>query len=391
MLNRTENTPHARPVYRTAAACIFCGLLFALFALQFLPDRSFSETEKRTLAQFPKVSVETLSNGKAEKELETYVQDQMPLRNFWVGVCAYFSRAAGQNGTVGEDGRGTYAAAEGYLIDVPVKENPRNLGSNLRTLTGFVQKAGVPAYLMVVPQTGYVLDNKLPKRHAAYTDDAIFGEIAQKTDGVYTMVDLREVFRAQRDAQQIYYRTDHHWTSDGAFLAANAFLQAAGKPALDRARFAVETVDGFYGTTYSRAGLWRRPADAMELWTVKDASLHVEITDLGKAETTRQNDVFFRGHLTEYDRYPVYLDGNHSLTHIVNDAVPDGVLLLIKDSFGNTLATELAAAYHEIWMVDLRYYRTEAVSELLEKGVDTLLVNYSLDDMVNDRNMLWLK
>ena len=386
MLDRNENAPQTRRVYRTVAACTFCGLLFVLFALLFLPDKEFSETEKRALAQFPELRFETISNGKAEESIEAYVQDQMPLRNFWVGVCAYFGRMTGQNGT-----DGVYDAADGYLIRTPAGENARNLGSNLRTLTAFAEKANVPAYLMVVPQTGYVLDNKLPKRHAAYKDDAIFGEIAQKTDGVYTMVDLREVFRAQRDAQQVYYRTDHHWTSDGAFLAANAFLQAAGKPALDRARFAVETVDGFYGTTYSRAGLWRRPADAMELWTVKDASLHVEITDLGKAETTRQNDVFFRGHLTEYDRYPVYLDGNHSLTHIVNDAVPDGVLLLIKDSFGNTLATELAAAYHEIWMVDLRYYRTEAVSDLLEKGVDTLLVNYSLDDMVNDSNMLWLK
>ena len=63
----------------------------------------------------------------------------------------------------------------------------------------------------------------------------------------------------------------------------------------------------------------------------------------------------------------------------------------MKDSFGNTLATELLAAYHEIWMVDLRYYRTAAVSDLLEKGVDTLLVNYSLDDLVNDQNIIWLK
>ena len=85
MRNRTENTPRTRCVYRSVAACMFCGLLFALFALFFLPDKDFSETEKRSLAQFPELRIETLANGKAEAALETYVQDQMPLRNFWVG------------------------------------------------------------------------------------------------------------------------------------------------------------------------------------------------------------------------------------------------------------------------------------------------------------------
>ena len=386
MHKNSEETPRARRMDRTAAACIFCGLLFVLFALLFLPDKDFSETEKRALAQFPELRIETILNGKAEQSLETYVQDQMPLRNFWVGVCAYFCRLSGQNGT-----DGVYDAADGYLVNTPIQENARNLGSNLKTLTEFAQKANVPAYLMIVPQTGYVLEEKLPKRHAAYTDDALFGEIAQKTDGVFTTVDLREPFRRLRDTQQLFYRTDHHWTAEGAFTAANAFLQAAGRPALERSQFAVETVDGFYGTTYSRAALWRKAPDTMELWTPKGARLSVEISDLGKSETTRRTDAFFREHLTEYDRYPVYLDGNHSLTHIVNDAVEDGVLLLVKDSFGNTLATQLSAAYREIWMVDLRYYRTQAVSDLLARGVDTLLVNYSLDDIVNDQNILWLK
>ena len=387
MLDRSEEKPRVRRVYRSAAACIFCGLLFALFALFFLlPDKDFSETEKRVLSQFPGLRAETVLNGKAEEALETYVQDQMPLRNFWVGVCAYFCRSVGQNGT-----DGVYAAADGYLIRTPLDDNPRNFARNLQTLTDFAQKTDVPAFLLPVPQTGYVLEDKLPKRHGAYTDDALYDEIARKTDGVYTTVDLRDTFRSARGTTQLYYRTDHHWTSDGAFLAANAFLRAAGRPALDRSRFEVESVDGFYGTTHSRAALWRRPADTMELWTAKNAAMTVEVRDLGKEETKTQTDVFFREHLAEYDRYPVYLDGNHSLTHIVNDSVPNGVLLLIKDSFGNTLASLLSAAYHEIWMVDLRYYRTEAVSDLLAKGVDTVLVNYSMDDLVNDQNILWLK
>ena len=379
---------HKRAVSpKTWTACIFCALLFVLFALLFMPDQSFSQTEKRVLAQFPQVRMQTLLNGKLEAELETYIQDQMPLRNFWIGVCAYFNLFTGQNGT-----DGIYTAQDGYLIETPLTENPRNLGNNLKILNDFAQKADLPAYLMIVPQTGYVLQEKLPRRHAAYTDDLLMQTIEEKTADRYTTVDLREVFRANSTHTQIYYKTDHHWTCDGALLAANAFLQAAEKPPLSRQQFDVERVPGFYGTTYSRSALWKKQPDVMELWHIPAASLSVEITDLGSGETVRQPDVFFRGHLSEYDRYPVYLNGNHSLTHIVNNAVQDGTLLLVKDSFGNTLATQLAAAYHEIWMVDLRFYRTQAVSELLQQHkIDTLLVNYSADDIVNDQNILWLK
>ena len=122
MRDRNEETPRVRRVYRSAAACMFCGLLFALFALLFLPDKDFSETEKRALAQFPQMTLEMLSNGKTEKALEAYVQDQMPFRNFWVGVCAYFGRAAGQNGT-----DGIYDAADGYLIHTPLEEKNSHL------------------------------------------------------------------------------------------------------------------------------------------------------------------------------------------------------------------------------------------------------------------------
>ena len=71
MLDKHEKTPRVRRAYRSAAACIFCGLLFVLFALLFLPDKAFSETEKRALSQFPQLRAETLANGKAEQALET--------------------------------------------------------------------------------------------------------------------------------------------------------------------------------------------------------------------------------------------------------------------------------------------------------------------------------
>ena len=379
----------ARKIDRKIIAAVLFGLLLFSLAIGGLvqKDKTFSETEKRVLASFPKLSRSAIADGRWEKDFENYAQDQLPLRNAWVGLYAYFTHGAGQNGT-----DGVYVGADGYIMQTPTAENDRNLVSNLRYLTAFAEKTQKPTYLLAVPQTGYVLEDKLPNRHDAYTDDALFSRIAEKTADGITLVDVRSLFASRKDDTQLYYRTDHHWTSGGAFLAANAFLHAAGRPQLAAEQFVPEDVTGFYGTTYSKLGMWGKPADTMSLWHIRGAQLHVEVSDLGKPDVTRADDVFFRDHLEKYDMYPVYLNGNHSFTHIVNDAVGDGTLLLLKDSFGNTLATELAAVYHEIWMVDLRYCRTQSVSEwIADKGVDAVLINYGLDSLVHDTNILFLK
>ena len=373
----------------TIAAVLFGLLLFSLAVGGIIcRDESFSETEKRVLTTFPKPSFSTVSDGTWEKAFSDYIQDQLPLRNAWVGLYAYFTHWTGQNGT-----DGVYVGKDDYLLQTPTAENDRNLSSNLRRLTAFAERTQIPTCLLVVPQTGYILEDALPRTHAPYTDDAMLARIAEQTaDSRIRIVDVRNVFAARKDDVQLYYRTDHHWTSAGAFLAANAFLEQADRPLLTADQFVPEDVAGFYGSTYSKLCMWGKPADTMSLWHIRDARVHTEVSDLGKPDVTQTDDVFFRDHLEAYDRYPVYLNGNHSVTHVVNDAVPDGTLLLLKDSFGNTLATELAAAYHEIWMVDLRYFRTQAVSEwIADKGVDTVLVNYGLDSLVHDTNILFLQ
>lgn len=376
------------PLKKTLTACIFCGLLFVLLlALLLVRDQDFSDTEKRVLSSFPEVKLSAVADGTFESKLETYIQDQMPLRNTWVGLSALFNYATGQNGT-----DGFYVAKDQYLINTPCKENERNLNSNLRYLNAFAENMGLPSYMLVVPETGYVLDNLLPAKHKAYRDDIWFDKIQEQTKECYRWVDVRDDFLAGKDSTQIYYRTDHHWTSDGALLGANAFLKACGRPALQKSDFEVERCPGFYGTIHSKAALWNKPADTMELWHIPHGNVTTTVQDLGKPEAVTQKDVFFREHLEKYDMYPTYLNGNHSFTHIVNPDAPEGVLLILKDSFGNTLATELTASFREIIMVDLRYYRTQAVSDLVkEYKVDTILVNYSLDSLMNDTNILWLK
>ncbi len=367
---------------------LFCvGSLFVLTALFFVPDKSFSKTEKRVLALFPKVTFSSVADGSFSEDVEKYIQDQIPFRNFFVGFGAYTQLFLGQNGT-----DGVYKCDDGYLINTPIKYNERNLSGNLQKLNGFVKDFDGEKYILAVPQTGYIMDEKLPSRHGEYADGEIFSAVKRQTDESFGFVDITEAFKENKNAVQLYYKTDHHWTMNGAFIAMNEFLKTAGRATVDKTAFTVEKHGGFFGTTHSSSALWLNPSDTLEIWHCNGADVSVTVRDIGKDTEITSNSVYFKEHLNEYDMYPVYLGGNHSFTHIVNENAPDGVLLLLKDSFGNSLASLLSSSYREIIMVDLRYYRTEAVSELIEEyGVDTVLVNYGLDNLVNDTNFIWLR
>lgn len=370
-----------------ALTVLFCaGLIVVFTALFFIPDSDFSVTEKRVLTLFPKATLSSVADGSFERDVEKYLQDQVPFRNFFVGVASYTGQLLGQNGT-----EGVYRCRDDYLINTPVEFDEKKLSNNLKRLNDFVRDRDIGKYMMIVPQTGYIMDDKLPKNHSSYNDDGIF-DFIRKTADEFTFVDLRESFKDQKDDVQLYYKTDHHWTMDGAFIGMNEFLKAAGRPCVAKSDFSIEKHTGFYGTTHSTSALWLTPPDSMELWNYDDADISVTVRDIGVETVTTRNDVYFKEHLTEYDMYPVYLNGNHSFTHIVNNNADGGALLIIKDSFGNSLASQLVASYKDIIMVDLRYYRTEAVSDILvEYPIDTVLVNYGLDNLINDTNFIWLR
>lgn len=367
---------------------LFCaGLISAFAAFIFIPDSDFSVTEKRVLSAFPDISFSSVADGTFDEKIEEYLQDQTPFRNFFVGLASYAELLTGQNGT-----SGVYKCSDDYLVNAPAKFDEKNLDNNLKRLNTFADGIDIKKYILPVPQTGYIMSDKLPKNHAEYKDAEIFSRIEQTLAGNYEFVDVTDIFVKNKDSTELYYKTDHHWTMNGAFLAMNEFLKATGKRAVDRTDYDVETHEGFFGTTHSSSAFWLTPPDDMELWRFKNAEILVTIRDIGVETVTTSNDVYFEEHLTEYDMYPVYLNGNHSFTHIVNENADDGVLLILKDSFGNSLASQLVSSYREIIMVDLRYYRTEAVSELIEEyGVDTLLVNYGLDNLINDTNFIWLR
>lgn len=215
---------------------------------------------------------------------------------------------------------------------------------------------------------------------ADYTDADALALIAQKADSGVRMLPVQQIFEGR---PELYYNTDHHWTSRGAYDAYACYMNALGRDL--RTSYSVTTVDGFRGSTYARSALWLTPAESMELW---QGSEGLTVTN-GETEGTHTG-IFYEERLTSADMYTVFLDGNHSLVRVKNPG-KEGKLLVIRDSYGNCLGGFLAESYGEVVLVDLRYYR-RPVSELVrEEQFDNILVCYNCLNFLTDTNLPTLK
>ena len=360
----------------------FLLVIFVLSAALFIaPKKEYSENEKRILAKAPELTLKSLADGKFTKDLESFVSDQFPLRDFFVGVQSYFNLACGRNSTAP-----VYYGKDGYLIAAPAQLSTDTALKNVQNFQDFAKENNLNATIMVVPQCGFVMNEKLPRIHGEYTDNEIY-KVIEENKGDMTFIDIRKAFDKAKNDVQLYYKTDHHITSTGAFEMYK--LYAAEKGFVVNEDYEVKTEADFYGTSYSKGGYWLSDPDVIEMWHNKNLKVTVEITEPGK-DVVKHNSVFFTDRLEESDKYPVYLDGNHSLTKITNPTAKGGKILILKDSFAHCFSGFLAEQYSEIYMVDMRYYRI-SVSELVkENGITDVLYLYGTESMGTDTNSSWL-
>lgn len=360
--------------------CGFLGVMLALFLL--LPRQSFSEKEKRYLAEAPQLTWETLLSGEFGEAAEKYLADHIPGRDVFVGLASYYDLLSGRQGI-----KDVHLAEGDRLVEAPVEWNQAAVDKNMAAINAFAEKIGGNVDLMLVPSAGFVLEDTIFGVHGDYTDDAIISRIYGMAGENVTCRDLVAVFNGAEDQQSLYYRTDHHWTSRGAYTAYAAYMQMLGRDYTTADGYTVEQHGGFCGSNYSRSGLWLLPEENVELWKSQG---NYTVTN-GDSEGS-SDSLFYPERLEELDKYTVYLDGNHSTVRIVNEAAKGkGKLLVVRDSYANCLGTFLAGSYEEVVLVDLRYYK-KPVSELMaSEGFSDVLICYSIGNFLTDANVIWLR
>lgn len=359
-------------LHKYTATWVFLSflLIFAIL-LCALPAKEFSENEKRYLAGFPEFSWERLQNGEFTAELDTWASDQFPFRDFFVGVNAYAKAFLGMSGS-----SGVYAGRDGWLIAAPPEIDEARCQRNIGRIASFAKAKDLPATLLLVPSAGSMLEDVLPKNHKSYPDDRVY-EIVLENSGALTVPDLRQVLEG---GEEYYYKTDHHLTTAGAYQMYLAYCQSTGiEPITEYPQ--KEVLTDFYGTNYSKSGLWLTDPDTVEIWHPADESgITVTIDDLTEQET--YDSLYFYEHDEAMDKYPVFLNGNHAIVTIENENCQNGKrLMVVKDSFAHCFSTLLCQQYESICLVDLRYYRGSVTSLMEEQQTTELLFLFSTENL----------
>lgn len=350
---------------------LFCGFLFVMIlSYLLLPKEDFSENEKRYLSKAPALSWEAVSSGDWGDAAETYMADHIPGRDFFVGLNAYFDLYTGRQ--VAKD----IVVLGDRLVEDPEEFNIQTINKNMTYINGFAQNIGQSVDFIIVPSAGWAAGLE------DYQDEAIIDYIYKSADSGLNTIDVLPVFDGNVD---LYYKTDHHWNSTGAHEAYTAYMDAIEKEYRNAEDFDIEVCEGFQGSTYSRSALWLTPAEDLELW---HGSNDLTVTN-GETDDVHEG-VFYRERLEEADKYTVYLDGNHSTVRIHNPNA-EGKLLVIRDSYSNSLGCFLAESYEEVVLVDLRYYK-QPISELVQQEhFNNILICYSIGNFLTDTNISWLR
>lgn len=351
----------------------FC-LLLAVSALigLLMPDRYYSEREKRTLTQKPKFTVANFISGEFSDELEKYLTDQVPLRDGWVTMKTYMELAIGKRESVG-----VYICKDKYLMDKFTSYSKKQLVANAAALVDLQEKLaaeGISMNTILVPMAAQVLTDKLP----AYAPVADYAAILQVlTDAGVDTTDVLSALVAH-SSENIYYRTDHHWTSLGAYYAYCAWRGI--EPNVDEWTQEV-LCDDFYGTTWNKVSLPSVPAEEITAW-YKHINRSVSYNN-GQYET---DSIYERKYLSGSDQYAVFLNSNQAQT-VIEGSGKSGKLLLIKDSYGNTFSQFPVEDYAEVHVLDLRFFKGDVTEYAKENGITDTLVLYGTQSFVKDTRL----
>ena len=244
----------------------------------------------------------------------------------------------------------------------------------------------VPVYFGLIPSSSTVWADRLPAG-APTADELSWIEQMYFATGAST-IDLAGALLAHK-GEDIYYRTDHHWTSLGAFYGANAIFEALGLEPLDLSDYDKTTVaDQFYGTIYSTSGVrWVRP-DSIDTYIPADG---VHVTSWFGAQPS-EGSLYVDHYLSVKDKYSYFLGGQQQpLCVIESDKAPDGPkVLIIRDSYSDSLAPFLTERFSEVHLFDPRNNLTSVKDYVAQNDIDSVIVLYSFQNFATDQNLFVL-
>lgn len=361
---------------------LFITILIGASYLVFAPKQDFSEDENRVLESAPKITLSSLVDGSFMDSIDSYVGDHFMLRKSFIALNTRIQLMMGKRDLGSNYSRvpaegGVYFGSDDHLYEVLLPNRTDIFARNVSAIQLFAKRTALPFYFMPVPSGAQEQQDRLPfsapSRDQHEELNAIKAGAGQNTK----VIDLFGTL-SDRTGSDYYYKTDHHWNTFGAYKGYEALIKAMNMKATPQSDFDFKEVsNSFLGTLYSKAILTTQAPDVLYLPVYKKQAAFTQQT--GKQQRT---DLFWKEYLEKKDKYSVFLGGNHSVDVVKNSAVDNSKkLLIIKDSYANSMVPFLATNFQEIHIVDPRYYNQDIYEYIQQNGITDTAAIYSIKQL----------
>ena len=371
-----------RKVQEKLVGIIFILTLFLFLIINVIvPDREKSVQENRMLATKPKFRLSSLISGDYDEKFEAYMDDQFVGRDMWRKLKVTVDRIGGSRLE-----NGVYIGTNGQLLEQIEVADENHLAANIKAIKSFSEsQSKIPVRMMLVPDAANVLNHSLPSLAKPEDQTQMFSMVRKDLGDSVEWIDVSTELNKHK-TEKIYYKTDHHWTTLGAFYAFQAAAPSLGIEGDLSGKYVSYAVsDSFNGMLASKSGVNLGEKEQIDIYvpTEEDTDLIVDYVDEGKRSTS----LYDSSKLKEKDQYTVFLGGNSSFLDIRTVSTSTKRLLLVKDSFANSFIPFLTPYYREIVVVDPRYY-SGTINDLMDSyRISEVLFLYSGNTFFKDNNI----
>ncbi len=377
-----KRSSQCRPENVAVTVLLFVFAVAGAFYLLLGPKSDFSENENRVLEQAPALETSALLDGSYTDSLEAFVNDQFPLRTQFLSLNTSFQIVSGRkdlgsNYSITPAEGGVYLGKNDHVYEVLLPNTTDTFKKNIQGLKTFSQETGLPFWVMPVPSGSQEQQENLPlfaqnhdqREELKYIRDTI-------TDKNATVVDLFDTLGSWNG--DFYYKTDHHWNTFGAYEGYKVLAEKMGFTPYGKDKFTFRLASrSFYGTLYSKAVNFFQKPDDLYLPEYTEPQDIVQV--IGGEE---REGLYWEEYLDKKDKYSTFMGGNHSVEVVKNKNQNNGrKLLLLKDSYANSLVPFLCLHYSEIHVIDLRYYSQNVYEYVEENGITEAAAVYSMKQL----------
>ena len=364
---------------------IFMTVWVIIIVINFIwPKQTFSQEENRMLSTIPKFSFASFVNGNYLNGVNDYINDHFAFRNVYLKINSWWEiNVMGK-----KENNGVYVGKDGYLFEKFQfgDEEIKNANKNIIVISEFAQKmhnSNIPTFFVLIPNSIYVNKDKLPDFVEAPNQEEIINNIYKSVKNT-TNVNVTTALESGNKITPLYFKTDHHMNSNGAYVVYNEFCKYANVQAVPIQDFNKVTVtNDFLGTFDSKAQIANQVPDEIFVYKNKtNTNLNEAIYD---KETT--NSIFNEKYLEGKDKYSYFLNGNNSKAIIKTKVKNNKKLLIIKDSYAHIMSQFLCENYSELHFLDPRYTNFNYEEYVKKEKITDVLFLYNVSTFVNDTNL----